>query len=115
MNAGHPCPFLFDRGGAVRRLNAAGPGLGLIEHAIYNEYAAHMERGDIFFAFTDGAVEIAGLTGVELGDAGLMHILRGLGVGPHDVSLDVIEEALLTYSNAVRLPDDLTLLSARLH
>jgi serine phosphatase RsbU (regulator of sigma subunit) len=61
--------------------------------------------------FTDGAVEIANAQDEELGEAGLRALLEKTRFGAEVNSLEALERRLLAYSNSIRLPDDLTLLS----
>jgi phosphoserine phosphatase RsbU/P len=109
VRAGHPSPLLLETGGAIEQLNHKSPALGLRLEAAYTETEAHLEPGETLLFFTDGAVELFDKEGVELGEAGLMRLLRECGWSP--LNLPHIEKNLLEFSNLIRLPDDLTLLS----
>jgi hypothetical protein len=59
--AGHPAPAQFDAGrGVWRRLDAAGPMLGLITSADYVTATGVMRLGDALMLFTDGMIEVPG-------------------------------------------------------
>lgn len=109
VRAGHPSPLLLRASGAISRLNGKSPALGLRLEAAYAESEAHLEAGDSLLLFTDGAVELFDKQGEELGEVGLIRLLDGCGGSPLD--LPRIEKTLLEFSNLIRLPDDLTLLS----
>lgn len=111
VRAAHPSPFLLRVGGAIERLDAISPALGLNAQATYTESEAQLKPGDTLVLFTDGAVEILDKQGIELGERGLMCLLREFANG--DLDLAVVEKRLLEFSNLIRLPDDLTLLSAK--
>jgi PAS domain S-box-containing protein len=109
VRAGHPSPFLLRSGGAIERLDYRSPALGLRTGAAYTETVTHLDPGDRLLLFTDGAIELVDKQGEELGEAGLARLLEGF----RDVQLDLprIQKSLLEFSNLIRLPDDLTLLS----
>jgi serine phosphatase RsbU (regulator of sigma subunit) len=58
-------------------------------------------------------VEVADAGGQMLGIDGLVAMLRGRGYPDSDIQMDMLEEELLRYSNAIRLEDDLTLIEIR--
>jgi serine phosphatase RsbU (regulator of sigma subunit) len=85
------------------------PGLGLLPDTKYAVGEFNLEPGDSLLLYTDGAVEICNAEGLELGTEGLMQLVGDgclHGGGSFLVRLD---EALLAYSNSIRLPDDLTI------
>jgi serine phosphatase RsbU (regulator of sigma subunit) len=109
VRAGHPSPFLLRSSGAIERLDYRSPALGLRTGAAYTETVTHLDPGDRLLLFTDGAIELVDKQGEELGEDGLARLLEGF----RDVQLDLprIQKSLLEFSNLIRLPDDLTLLS----
>ncbi|MHC1767787.1 MAG: SpoIIE family protein phosphatase [Verrucomicrobiia bacterium] len=111
--AGHPAPFLRRKDGTFERLSASGPALGFRPDAAYREKEAHLEPGDAVLCLTDGALEIVDADGNELGEAGLQRLFGELDFGKQTIDLGVLERRLLEHSNAIHLPDDLTLLSIR--
>ena len=107
--AGHEAPLLVRADGRVTKLIQSGAGLGLLPETKYAVGEFDLQSGDSLLLYTDGAVEICNAQGLELGTEGLMRLVgdnRLCGGGSFLARLD---EALLAYSNAIRLPDDLTL------
>lgn len=111
VRAGHPAPFVCRRHGRVEACGAKGPALGLFENATYVESQDRLGPGDTLLLFTDGALEISSAQGEELGEAGFRALLAGTRFGSEAISLEKLERQLLTYTDRIRLPDDLTLLS----
>ena len=109
VRAGHPAPILLRANGGVERLNATSPAIGLLADASYHEAQCHLDAGDSLVLFTDGAVEILNAAEEPLDDAGLVRLLEASGRPRPD--LRRLERQLLEFSNQIRLPDDLTLLS----
>jgi sigma-B regulation protein RsbU (phosphoserine phosphatase) len=109
VRAGHPSPFLFRAGGMAERFPHTSPAIGLIQDASYKEMETHMAEGDCLLLFTDGALEIVDAEGALLEESGFLRLLEGLG--GNRFHLGHIERRLLEFSNAIRLPDDLTLMS----
>ena len=67
--------------------------------------------GDALLLYTDGVTELFDREGHELGQAGLLELVRSqIGhVAFAEFHLDQLEEQLLRFSNQIHLPDDLTL------
>jgi phosphoserine phosphatase RsbU/P len=109
VRAGHLSPFLLRNDGKIERLDHKSPALGLRADAAYTETVTHLDHGDRLLLFTDGAIELVDKQGEELGEAGLLRLL----IQSPDAHIDLprIQKNLLEFSNLIRLPDDLTLLS----
>ncbi len=104
-------PILLLRGdGTHTALECPGLPLGIVAEASYDEKRAEIARGDRLLLFTDGAIEIADAAGEMLGVEGLARMARQLGEPESSLNMAALAEALLLYSNSVRLEDDLTLL-----
>jgi sigma-B regulation protein RsbU (phosphoserine phosphatase) len=56
-NAGHCPPMLIRGDGAVERLTAGGPVLGVSSSAVYEQGRTHLTKGDRLLLFTDGMSE----------------------------------------------------------
>jgi sigma-B regulation protein RsbU (phosphoserine phosphatase) len=108
VRAGHPAPLLLPAEGSPRALSVRSPAVGLLEPALFNVASEALKEGDRLLLFTDGAIEIPNAAGEELGEAGLLRFVQDLPRSRLD--LRKIEKLLLTYSNKIRLPDDLTLI-----
>ena len=85
----------------------------MIADTDYDESEVVCTSGDSLLMFTDGAVEIHDAHGHMLGTEGLIGILSSLGYPKSSLGIEPMEEALLKFSNEIRLDDDLTLLEAR--
>jgi PAS domain S-box-containing protein len=111
-SAGGP-PILRSRpGGQVGQVLAQGVPFGLFADADYEEQAFSCASGDCLLVFTDGAIEIRNAAGDMLTVEGLSALLGTLGY-PAAAGLDVLQEALLGYSNDICLDDDLSFLEIR--
>jgi serine phosphatase RsbU (regulator of sigma subunit) len=92
-NAGHPRPlwwrayeeewtFLEPGASGVTRpdhgeeVGVADLPLGIIEPTAYRQFAAHLGRGDLIVAYTDGLSEAADASGRQLGEEGLLAVAR---------------------------------------
>jgi serine phosphatase RsbU (regulator of sigma subunit) len=87
--------------------------LGVLEGAGYREKGLRLERGDSMLLFSDGAFEIHNAQGELLGVDGLAGLLRDLDCPRLPLSMPALEERLLKFSNAIRMPDDVTIIEAR--
>jgi sigma-B regulation protein RsbU (phosphoserine phosphatase) len=80
-SAGHPPPLVVRPNGAIERLSAGGPLIGLGEGLGFDEGEERLERGDRIVLYTDGVTEAPDRTGAMLGAPGLEALLvatRGL-------------------------------------
>jgi sigma-B regulation protein RsbU (phosphoserine phosphatase) len=107
VNAGHPAPLLFQDGGQIVRLDLKSPAMGLIEGASFRESQAQFLKDDSLLLYTDGATEVTGPDGDDLGEAGIIRLVRD---APAGWQISWLESKLLEASNDIRLPDDLTLI-----
>ena len=112
-SAGGPPVVVVHADGAVEQLESSGLPFGMMEDAAYDETAASLGAKDCLLMFSDGAVEIHNARDEMLGLDGLVRILKGLGYPETPIKAHAVEEALLKFSNAIRLEDDLTFLEAR--
>jgi len=111
VRAGHPSPLLFRAQGTVEAIGCANPALGLFPATSYQATAERLAPGDALLFYTDGATELFDREDHELGKEGLLQLAQtqvcdGGVTGFH---LNQLEEQLLTFSNQIHLPDDLTL------
>jgi serine phosphatase RsbU (regulator of sigma subunit) len=63
--------------------------------------------------FSDGAFEIHNANDEILGVDGFINILKDLNYPQAPLNMTALEEALLKFSNDIRLQDDITILEAR--
>ncbi|MCI5223529.1 MAG: PAS domain S-box protein [Candidatus Electrothrix sp. AR4] len=116
VSAGAPGLLQVRRTGQTKEL-VAPPSLpfGVMSGVDYEECEFTCSSGDSLLIFTDGALEIHDAAGHMLGTEGLAEILLDKLDYPHSrIRMESLHEALLKFSNNIRLPDDLTLLEVRL-
>jgi len=113
VSAGGPPLLLVRADGRAEQVTAHGLPFGMIDNVDYDESGFSCAAGDRLLMFTDGAVEICNADGRMLGTEGLLGILRSQGYPEEQIVLKRLHEALLKYSNGMRLDDDLTLLEVR--
>jgi serine phosphatase RsbU (regulator of sigma subunit) len=82
VNAGHNSPILLRASGAIDRLDAGGPPLGLPlfrgAEPRYECGSIHLEAGDLLFIFTDGLIDAVNDDDEEFGEDRLIGLLRSL-------------------------------------
>jgi sigma-B regulation protein RsbU (phosphoserine phosphatase) len=111
--AGGPPPLIARRSGQIQRIEMAGLPLGVLEGAAYRVHSLRLGRGDAMLLFSDGAFEIHNAAGEILGVDGLIGLLQEMGYPRTLLSMPALEERLLKFSNAIRMPDDTTIVEAR--
>jgi len=110
VSAGNPYPLFVHADGHYESIHCAGLPLGMMDNSAYQETVVRVQSGDRLLLYSDGAIEIFNSEQKILSDDGLMDLLKRVGYpGPH-AGFKEIEEALLCYSNGIRLDDDLTFL-----
>lgn len=112
-NAGHPRPLMFHA--AQKRWDFLGhhdaavkstPGnipLGIVDLSDYEQFDVELQPGDCVVSYTDALIESHDANGEDLGEAGVLRIMRALG----DVEPRQLIDTLLT-EIAGRHPGNLT-------
>jgi PAS domain S-box-containing protein len=113
VSAGGPPMMVIDSKGRTRQIEASGLPFGAVQRADYQETVFSCHPGETLLLFTDGATEICDADGKVLGPTGLLDILKVLGYPEFPIDMGKLQQALLTFSNEIRLADDLTLLELR--
>jgi len=110
-NAGHNPPFLLRTTGAVDRLAAGGPVLGLFGEVSFTAATVQLEPGDRLLLYTDGVTEALNDEGEEFGDDRLIAAsLRARGGA--DAVRDAVLEAHASFTGDAPRSDDMTLVVA---
>jgi serine phosphatase RsbU (regulator of sigma subunit) len=112
--AGGAQVLVMHRDGTYACPECSGLPLAVMEDAPYDEVSVPITAGDHLLMFSDGAIEIHNAEGQMLDIHGLIAILRQQGYPQAGIDMARLEEALLKYSNSIRLEDDLTILEVRL-
>jgi sigma-B regulation protein RsbU (phosphoserine phosphatase) len=109
VNAGHVPPYHLT-GGGVRRLEAGGPAVGLLESVDYEEGVVDLVPGDVVAMVTDGVTEALSVDDREFGDAGAIGTLQRVrGESAPDI-LDALVRDAVAWAGAAGCSDDLTAL-----
>lgn len=112
-SAGGPPLLHFHKNRIPSLIEASGCPFGMIEGADYEESVFQCASGDRLLLFSDGAIEIHNSQGQMLGTEGLITILNAQSYPQEQIQIAALHEALLTYSNDIRLDDDLTFLEMK--
>jgi sigma-B regulation protein RsbU (phosphoserine phosphatase) len=111
-NAGHLPPLLL-RAGETKLLDVTGTVVGLFPAMRYEEQTVNIEPGDVVVAYTDGITEPENAYGEEFGVDRLAETaLRYRNSEPREIVAKIME-AVVSWSNAPELPDDMTVVIAR--
>ena len=111
--AGGPTPLIIRENWVIEEPKSTGPPLGVMEDFPYREEAVKLEPGDAILLFSDGAIEIQNAQDEWLGVEGFKKILKSLDYPKTPLSMPTLENKLLTFSNDIRLQDDITIIEAR--
>lgn len=111
-NAGHLPPILF-RKGKVTNLEIDGTVVGAFPFSDYGESYVDLEPGDLLLCYTDGITEPENAYGEMFDQDRLIEtVQRNLGKTEEQI-LDAVVEAVLAWTGAGELQDDMTLVVAR--
>ena len=119
-NIGHPQPLWYHA--QSRRWELLAPEmpqcaatlsnlpLGIIEPTDYAQFAVKLSKGDLVLLYTDSLIESSDAEGNQLGECGLLGLVRRLGaVSPSDM-LGRVLDAVSDYRGGGPANDDETLL-----
>lgn len=110
--AGSP-PLFLVREKETRTIKMAGLPLGMMPETEYETNLLSLCPGDGLLLCTDGAMEITDSHGRMLGSDGLANLVNTHGFPDSEQKMQQLIEKILLFSNNIRLPDDLTMLSVR--
>ncbi len=111
-NAGHPAGLLIRREGGVEPLTEGGLLLGVFLDAEYRQSMIHLDRGDRLLLYTDGVSDGGDPWGGELGQEGVVRLLREVEAGcprPSEVPARLLERAQARAAVPSEEADDRTL------
>jgi sigma-B regulation protein RsbU (phosphoserine phosphatase) len=111
-NAGHLPPMLF-RKGKVTLLEIDGTVVGAFPSAEYGESIINFEPGDVLLCYTDGITEPENAYGEMFGEDRLIETVQRNISKTEEQILDAVVEAVLAWTGAGELQDDMTLVLAR--
>ena len=111
-NAGHLPPILF-RNGKASKLEIDGTVVGAFPSAEYGESHVDLEPGDLLLCYTDGITEPENAYGEMFDEERLIQtVQRNIGKTEEEI-LEAVVEAVIAWTGAGELQDDMTLVIAR--
>ena len=111
-NAGHLPPMLF-RNDRVTMLEVDGMVVGAFPMAEYGESKLTLQTGDLLLFYTDGITEPENAYGEMFGEERVMEIVKRNQDKPGPEILQAVVDAVLSWTGAGELQDDMTLVIAR--
>jgi phosphoserine phosphatase RsbU/P len=111
-NGGHLPPILIGVDGSLRRLEAGGTVVGLIDNVTYDEDCVDMHPGEIFLAYSDGVTEPENEFG-EFGESRLIELVNENRHLPLVQITQAVTAAVDDWIGDKEQPDDITLVLAR--
>jgi sigma-B regulation protein RsbU (phosphoserine phosphatase) len=111
-NAGHNPPFVVGKSG-VRRLEAGGPVVGLLEFAPFAQEAVQLDPGDTIVVFSDGVSEAMDLAGEEFGDGRLLAAVQAVGAVGAQALVEHLVDAVRKFTHGAAQSDDITVMVIR--
>jgi len=111
-NAGHLAPMLL-RGNNLQMLDSTGTVVGAFPVAVYEEKTVVLEHGDVLLAYTDGIVEPENVYGEMFGEDRLKDLLVKYSRADSAELIARTMEAVVHWTGAGELQDDMTMVVAR--
>lgn len=111
-NAGHLAPLLLGHDGTVRRLDAGGTVVGLLDGVPYTEAQIRLSPGELFIAYSDGITEPENEFG-EFGEERLVQLVAENRALPLPRIAEAVTAAVYDWIGGAEQPDDITLVLAR--
>jgi len=97
----------------VRRLEAGGPVVGLLEFAPFDQEQIQLDPGDTIIVFSDGVSEAMNAAGDEYGDAKLQELcVADAGAGPQAM-IDKVIASVRLFTKGAAQSDDITVMVIR--
>jgi sigma-B regulation protein RsbU (phosphoserine phosphatase) len=111
-NAGHNPPMVMGKAG-VRRLEAGGPVVGLLEAAPYSQATEQLDPGDVIVLFSDGVSEAFNIAGEDFGEGRLLEVARAAGTASSQAFVEQIVAAVRAFTKGAAQSDDITVMVIR--
>jgi sigma-B regulation protein RsbU (phosphoserine phosphatase) len=111
-NAGHLAPILL-RGSDIQMLDSTGTVVGAFPIARYEEKTVQLSAGDVLLAYTDGITEPENVYGEMFGEERLKDLVVKYSKADSTELIARTMEAVMEWTGAGELQDDMTLVVAR--
>jgi serine phosphatase RsbU (regulator of sigma subunit) len=126
-NAGHPRPLMYHAAqqrwdflghhslGDLVKSTPSNIPLGMLDVSEYEQFDVELEPGDCVVSYTDALIESRDADGKDLGEAGVLRIMRHLGdVKPHKL-IDALLTEIANRDPKNLSDDDVTVLVVRVN
>jgi sigma-B regulation protein RsbU (phosphoserine phosphatase) len=111
-NAGHLPPMVV-RASGVELLEVTGTVVGAFPMIRYQEKSIRLESGDVFVSYTDGITEPENAYGEEFGADRMANVATQYrNSAPAEIAAKIME-AVVQWSTADEMPDDMTVVIAK--
>jgi sigma-B regulation protein RsbU (phosphoserine phosphatase) len=111
-NAGHFPPFCL-MGEQVKKLEAGGLVVGLVEECEYEHEIVPVEPGSVFVAYSDGLIEPENVYGEQFGIRGLIQETQRQRHAPPAQIAESLFEAVEEWGGTAEQADDMTIIVAK--
>jgi sigma-B regulation protein RsbU (phosphoserine phosphatase) len=121
-NAGHPVPLVFRQQTSQwselkNEENSSGEisdtPLGVVDQAAYGQLNTRLQRGDMVLSFSDAVTESQDTESRQLGEAGVLRLVRELKVQRAEDVIPALVERITALDENNLAQDDVTLLLAQ--
>lgn len=112
-NAGHDIPYLYQRGGATRRLNTGGVVLSILEEFPYQEETVRLGAGDLLVVYSDGVTEAINPDYEQFGEQRLNGVIGDLREKSAAEIIEGIIQAVRTHAGRAPQRDDITVMALK--
>ncbi|MBD13873.1 MAG: hypothetical protein CMJ72_01760 [Planctomycetaceae bacterium] len=121
-NAGHPSPIVFhseasqwselNSGASSSKILSDTP-LGVVDEVAYGQRDLRLQAGDMVLSFSDAVTESEDRDGRQLGAAGVLRLVRELGLHDAEEVIPSLVERITKLSDSNLRQDDATFLLAQ--
>ncbi|HEX3684685.1 MAG TPA: SpoIIE family protein phosphatase [Bryobacteraceae bacterium] len=109
VNAGHNPPLLFCGSGEIKRLDAGGTVVGLLEDSAYTQESVALNEGDVLVAYTDGITETMNMVEEEWGEENLIETVQACNLLCARETITRIMQGADCFAAGAKQHDDMTL------
>jgi len=114
VNAGHNAPMLFRAAGAVERMRATGPVVGLVEGGRFEQRSVDLAPGDVLLVYSDGISEAMNVNDEEWGEEQLAAAARAAAPCSPQELIDALFAAADRFAGGAMQHDDMTVVVVRM-
>lgn len=113
VNAGHNAPMIFRASGAIERLRATGPVIGLVDGGRYAQASTTLAPGDLLVVYSDGISEAMNPDDEEWGEERLSASVGERRDGPAGALIEHLFARADAFASGATQHDDMTLVVVR--